>query len=172
MEDRMNVDRVQVEKNARASQIEVRSSQTGLGVFTSADLKAMTRTTQFAGPEMPLQDVHAAQLNYVLRATRDLYLVPETSARFVNHSCEPNCFIDDDLFIVTRHEIPAGTELTISYNRISDAEAAAWGDFWHPAWTFNCQCGTPRCCGSISKYIIDEVKPYAQSIWPVTDCRR
>ena len=122
----------------------------------------MTRVLQFSGPVSHLEDIAKDQLNYVLRASKDEYLTPLTDARYVNHSCEPNCFIDDELHIVTRTQIPEGTELTISYNRISEQEAAAWGNFWHPAWSFQCQCGSSRCYGFINKYITDEVKPYAE----------
>jgi hypothetical protein len=142
--------------------ITVQKSNTGLGVFASETLEPMTRIAQFAGPISTLDQIPKEQLNYILRATKDLYLTPETDARYVNHSCDPNCFIDDDLYIVTRTVIPQGTELNISYNRISEAEAKDWGNFWHPAWSFHCQCGATRCCGYVNKYITDEVRPYAE----------
>lgn len=139
----------------------VRESNTGKGVFAATALEGLTRVAQFAGPETPLSEVEPDQLNYVLRASKDSYLTPVTDARFVNHSCEPNCFIDDDLFIVTRTGLAEGTELTISYNRVSETEANEWGNFWHPAWTFQCKCGSEKCYGLINQYITDEVKPYA-----------
>jgi len=142
--------------------IAVKKSKTGLGVFASATLDPMRKVAQFAGPVCALNEVPKDQLNYVLRASKDRYLIPETDARFVNHACDPNCFIDDDLFIVTRTGIPLGAELTISYNRISESEANDWGHFWHPAWSFHCQCGAAKCCGFVNTYIVDEVRPYAE----------
>ncbi len=142
--------------------ITVQKSNTGLGVFASETLEPMTKIAQFAGPVSTLDQVPKEQLNYILRATKDLYLTPETSARYVNHSCDPNCFIDDDLYIVTRTVVPQGAELTISYNRISETEAQDWGNFWHPAWSFHCQCGATRCCRYVNKYITDEVRPYGE----------
>jgi SET domain-containing protein len=142
----------------------VRNSKTGLGVFAAKPLNPMTRTVQFSGPVSAIEDVPAQQLNYILRASRDLYLTPETDARYVNHSCDPNCYIDNDLYIVTRYAIPEGTELTISYNRISETEARDWGNFWHQAWSFQCRCGSDRCYGLINKYITDEVTPYAEPV--------
>lgn len=149
--------------------VEVRSSNTGLGIFATSALPAGTRIVRFAGPVKALADVPPEQLNYVLRASRETYLIPETLARYVNHSCEPNCFIDDDLFVVTRGPLPSGSELTISYNRVSAEELADWGPFWHAAWSFSCKCGAGQCYGNINKYIVDEVRPFAEHVAPTAE---
>jgi SET domain-containing protein len=62
-------------------------------------------------------------------------------ARLLNHSCAPNCdaeLIDGQIWIVARHDIDAGEEITFNYGY-------DWEDFReHP-----CHCGTPDCVGYI-----------------------
>ena len=66
------------------------------------------------------------------------------TARFINHSCDPNCetdIMDGHIFIVSLKNIEKGEEF--SYNYGYDFES--WRD--HP-----CKCGANNCVG----YILDE----------------
>ena len=63
------------------------------------------------------------------------------SARFLNHSCAPNCdaeLIDGHLWIVARRDIAAGEELTFNYGYDSEDYQE------HP-----CACGAPECVGYV-----------------------
>ncbi|KIY99667.1 putative Histone-lysine N-methyltransferase, H3 lysine-9specific SUVH3 [Monoraphidium neglectum] len=78
-------------------------------------------------------------------------------ARFVNHSCDPNCLVQTVLsgfcrshvlyyaVIVTGQDIPAGTELTYDYQytRLTLEEAAAG------ATVKQCRCGAANCVGDL-----------------------
>lgn len=67
--------------------------------------------------------------------------VPTNPARFLNHSCAPNCEAqqeEDRIWIVALREIPAGEELTFNYGY----DLADWRD--HP-----CGCGARECLGYI-----------------------
>jgi SET domain-containing protein len=68
-------------------------------------------------------------------------------ARFINHSCDPNCEAINDrkrIFIEARKRIPAGTELVYDYQyERTDAHTAEDERF------YRCRCGSPRCRGSI-----------------------
>ena len=70
------------------------------------------------------------------------------AARWINHSCAPNCksFEDDDgrVYIEARRTISLGAELTYDYRlsydgRITRKLRAAYA----------CHCGAPRCRGSL-----------------------
>ena len=70
------------------------------------------------------------------------------AARWINHSCAPNCksFEDDDgrVFIEARRAIREGDELTYDYRlslpgRITRKIRAAYA----------CRCGAPRCRGTL-----------------------
>ncbi len=62
-------------------------------------------------------------------------------ARFINHSCAPNCeaeVIEDHIWILAHRDIQAGEELTFNYG--FDLE-----DYKN----YPCSCGTPSCVGFI-----------------------
>lgn len=67
--------------------------------------------------------------------------VPWNIARYVNHSCRPNCEIDiirGRIWIIALREIAAGEELSYDYGYDLDH----WED--HP-----CRCGAKECLGYI-----------------------
>jgi uncharacterized protein len=70
------------------------------------------------------------------------------AARWINHSCAPNCesFEDDDgrVFIEARRTIRAGDELTYDYRLTLDGRMTA-----KMRAEYACRCGAPRCRGSL-----------------------
>ena len=61
---------------------------------------------------------------------------------YLNHSCDPNIWMDDEVTLSARRDIPAGEELTADY--------ALWlvdSDYVCP---FECECGTPVCRRTIT----------------------
>ena len=61
---------------------------------------------------------------------------------FLNHSCEPNVWMTDEVTLVARHGIAPGEELTADY--------ALWES--DPGWVspFRCRCGASTCRGVIT----------------------
>jgi len=70
------------------------------------------------------------------------------AARWINHSCSPNCksFEDDDcrVFIEARRTIHAGDELTYDYRLSLDGRITK-----KIRASYACRCGTPRCRGTL-----------------------
>lgn len=70
------------------------------------------------------------------------------AARFINHSCEPNCepFEHEDgrVFIYTLRDIEAGEELSYYYALIYDGRHTAAVKRQFP-----CHCGAPSCTGTM-----------------------
>ncbi|HEX7913656.1 MAG TPA: SET domain-containing protein-lysine N-methyltransferase [Paraburkholderia sp.] len=70
------------------------------------------------------------------------------SARWPNHSCEPNCeAIEDErgrVFIETIKAVKLGDELCIAYGLTVDEEITP-----ELVANFSCHCGTKRCTGSM-----------------------
>lgn len=72
-------------------------------------------------------------------------------ARFLNHSCSPNCdaeLIEGRIWIVARRDIAAGEELTFNYSYdLTDFRE-------HP-----CRCGSSACAGFIvAEDLFDHVR--------------
>jgi SET domain-containing protein len=69
------------------------------------------------------------------------------SARWLNHSCQPNCeAIEDDgrIFIETIRDLKPGDELCIAYGLTIDEAVTP-----ELVADYVCRCGTKRCTGSM-----------------------
>jgi SET domain-containing protein len=69
------------------------------------------------------------------------------SARWMNHSCEPNCEAEQDgsrVFIKALREIKPGEELFFDYGLILEERHTA-----KVKKQFECRCGSPRCRGTM-----------------------
>lgn len=65
---------------------------------------------------------------------------PEEPGEFVNHSCDPNCGMQDQLAIVTRRPIAPGEAITIDYAMCMTSSVL----------DMQCDCGAPMCRGRIT----------------------
>ncbi|GIU69958.1 MAG: hypothetical protein KatS3mg002_1194 [Candidatus Woesearchaeota archaeon] len=68
--------------------------------------------------------------------------VPDNDAKYINHSCDPNCEVDivnDEIIIYTIKDVKKGEELTFNYGFEFDEEFIE-----HP-----CRCGSKNCVGYI-----------------------
>lgn len=68
-------------------------------------------------------------------------------ARFINHSCQPNCdAIDEEgrIFIYANKNIQPGGELAYDYRYARDAKDGPKDEAMYP-----CRCGSTRCRGTI-----------------------
>lgn len=70
-----------------------------------------------------------------------------SDAKYVNHSCDPNCAVDDEGVLKTIKYVNASEELTMGYD-------VRWGvcDRWEPNWDFNCLCLAENCRKVINSY--------------------
>ena len=69
------------------------------------------------------------------------------SARWINHSCSPNCEAVDDegrIYIEAIRDIRRGEELTYDYNLLLDERHTPAAKREHP-----CHCGARRCRGTL-----------------------
>ena len=69
------------------------------------------------------------------------------SARWINHSCDPNCEaneIDGRVYIKTLRAIKAGQELSYDYGLIIDGRLTPKLKAEYPCW-----CGTRKCRGTL-----------------------
>lgn len=68
-------------------------------------------------------------------------------ARFINHSCEPNCYAvekKDRIFIYALHTLQAGDELLYDYNLTREGPPKkSWKKL------YACHCGAPSCRGTM-----------------------
>lgn len=134
------------------------SSIQGTGAFAIRAIKKGTRIIEYLGQRISWKTAdkryddgemgrHHTFLFTVDDKTVIDAAVKGNDARFINHSCDPNCEAINDrkrIFIEAKKRIPAGTELVYDYQyeRTDDHTAA-------DERMYRCRCGSPKCRGSI-----------------------
>jgi SET domain-containing protein len=129
---------------------------TGQGLIATANLGCETVVEKFDGPAAKYKQIPEDEIQYALRVRGDDWMIPQTNARYINHSCEANCYVSDTLEVVTMRHVSQGEELTIVYNGITMEQflnGGAVDNFWDDRWTFSCRCGAARCVGLIDRYV-------------------
>jgi SET domain-containing protein len=130
----------------------------GLGAFAVRPIPEGTRLVEYAGarltpdeaderyPEVP-GDVHHT---YLFAIDDDIVIdasVDGNDARFINHSCDPNCDAvveDDRIWIETIRDVAVGEELAYDYAFILPERHTPAAKRKYP-----CNCGSSNCRGTI-----------------------
>jgi hypothetical protein len=69
-----------------------------------------------------------------------------TLDEYLNHSCDPNTWMRDEVTIVARRKIPAGEEVTLDCAMWDADDSAPYSD------DGTCSCGTPLCRKNLSHH--------------------
>ncbi len=150
----------------KSEYIEVRTSSIhNKGIFAAKDIPKGTKIIEYVGEKITKKESEKRCEEILDNSKRNpesgaVYIfeynkhydidgnVPYNTAKYINHTCEPNCeaeIEDKKIWIKAIREIKKGEELSYNYGYdLDDYEN-------HP-----CKCGKPRCIG----YIADEDK------WP------
>lgn len=104
-----------------ASLLKVRRSRAGLGLFTSVDIPKGARVTEYIGKLLTWEEYQRSNSVYLFEVStrKTIDGSPRwNQARYINHSCRPNCEVDISrgrVFINARRKIKAGEELSYDY---------------------------------------------------------
>jgi hypothetical protein len=135
-----------------------RSAIQGRGVFALRPIRKGARVVEYTGERVSHREAdrrHTSEDGWsphtmlfivdaktVIDATRR-----GNSARWINHSCGPNCEALDDagrIYIEAIRDIRPGEELTYDYNLLLDDAHTPAAKKAHA-----CHCGAPRCRGTL-----------------------
>lgn len=119
----------------------------GCGTFTTADIDVGEVVTVWEHRVLNATDLAAAPLGQIWPRPDGTYIwLPskneQVEEHFLNHSCDPNLWMANEVTLITRRPIFSGEELTADY--------ALW-EFdldWLSA--FRCACHAPMCRGIIT----------------------
>ena len=121
-----------------------RSRIAGQGLFAAEDIKKGIRIIQYIGEKISKDESRrrVAEGNAYIFAFNERYDIDgktlKNKARYINHSCDPNCEAEitkRTIWIVAIRDIKEGEEL--SYNYGYDAKK------------YVCKCGAKNCSGYI-----------------------
>jgi SET domain-containing protein len=130
----------------------------GTGAFATRTIKKGTRIIEYIGQRITWRtadkryDDEKMGRHHTFLFTVDDKTVIDAAvggneARFINHSCDPNCEAINDrkrIFIEAVKSIPAGAELVYDYQyERSDDHTPEDEKF------YRCRCGSPKCRGTI-----------------------
>ena len=104
-------------------QLIVKKSRPGLGqgLFVAAPLRAGDFVAEYAGPRVPTPLADTLTSRYLFEIDPEWTIdgsVHYNTARFINHSCEPNCeatLKGGRILIYAARDIEKGEELSIDY---------------------------------------------------------
>ena len=146
-------------KRSSGRRIQVRRSGVhGKGVFALRPIAAGERILEYKGelitwkeadrrqPDDPEDPSHTFFFSLDGRRVLDA-TYGGNAARFINHSCDPNCETEVDglrVFIQAMKDIQPGEELHYDYHLEYDGRHTA--ALKRP---YGCRCGAPRCRGTM-----------------------
>ena len=145
--------------DSSVSSFEIRDSPIqGLGAFATEPIPSGTRLIEYAGQRLTPAEAEARYPDesevrhhtYLFAIDDDIVIdaaVGGNDARFINHSCDPNCdavIEDSRIWIETIRDIEPGEELAYDYAYVLEERHSPAAKRKFP-----CNCGAPRCRGTI-----------------------
>lgn len=142
----------------RGPKVQVRQSGVhGKGVFALRPIKKGERILEYKGEIISWAKASARMQNdddpdhtFLFGIDEDRVIdanVGGNAARYINHSCEPNCEteqVGDRVFIDAVRDIKPGEELSYDYQLTLDEPHTAKAKRQHA-----CHCGSARCRGTM-----------------------
>lgn len=118
--------------------LRVKRSKAGLGLFSDSEIKRGDFVVEYFGPVLNDDEADSRGGKYLFALDDELTIdgtARDNIARYINHSCEPNCLpeiVGKRVFIHATRLIKPGEELTYDYGD------EYFEDFIEP---HGCRCG-------------------------------
>jgi len=103
--------------------LRVRKSKAGKGLFAEEDIPKDACIIEYIGKPISQEVAEKDRGKYLFAVAKNLTIdgnIPENTARYINHSCRPNCEAIGPrgrVFIFSRRRIKAGEELSYDYGK-------------------------------------------------------
>ena len=118
--------------------LQVKRSSAGLGLFATRPYKKGERIIEYFGREISKAEEYSSKSKYLFEVSTRKTIdgtQRDNFARYINHSCKPNCepnIVRGKIFIDAIKGIKVGEELSYDYGEEYVAEHIA---------PFGCRCG-------------------------------
>jgi len=100
----------------------VRKARTGLGLFTNLPIEKGGFVIEYTGRVLTRREADTKGGKYLFETSQNRFVdgaVRSNTARYINHSCRPNCEIEIEkgrIYIFALRKINVGEELTYDYD--------------------------------------------------------
>ena len=121
--------------------VKVKRSSAGLGLFAEEDIKKDSFVIEYTGNILSSKEADARGGKYLFEVNSRKVIDGsgrENKARYINHSCRPNCEIEikkGRVFVYARKNIKKGEELSYDYGK------EYFNEYIRP---LGCKC--KKCC--------------------------
>ncbi|HWJ29285.1 MAG TPA: SET domain-containing protein [Flavisolibacter sp.] len=117
--------------------IEIKPSEYGKGLFALRNINEGTIICKANGQELNFAQtiMLGEKESHTLQIDFDKYILCEPPFLYSNHSCSPNCGVNENLELFTLYPIKAGEELCWDYST----------SMLERHWTMQCACGKKNC---------------------------
>lgn len=101
----------------------VKRSSAGLGLFAGEDIKKGTCIIEYVGRQIKGQEEYTSTSKYLFEVNARMTIDGRdrsNTARYINHSCRPNCETETykrRVYVFAYKNIKAGEELTYDYGK-------------------------------------------------------
>ena len=129
------------------------SNAHGRGIFAKADIRKDERLAIFGGKVMLIDEMYQlpeVMQGYTMQIEERFVLGPASTipedTDFFNHSCDPNCGFNGQVFLVAMRDIKAGDEITFDYSMTVSESVGS-----DMVFEMVCACGSPNCRKTITE---------------------
>jgi hypothetical protein len=128
-------------------------SRFGKGLFATSAIKKDCVICDIYGRTLPFDETRRLgdRESHTLQIDESTYIYCEPPFLFTNHSCNPNCGINEQLELVSLRDIEEGEELFWDYST----------SMLERHWTMPCSCGAGNCRGVVRDF---DLLPYEVQI--------
>ena len=103
--------------------LKVKRGVSGKGLFAEEEIPKGACVIEYIGKEVSEADQYKVNSRYLFGIGKDRMIngnIKENTAKYINHSCRPNCESDDHkgrMYILSIKKIKPGEELTYDYGK-------------------------------------------------------
>ena len=103
--------------------LRVKRSKSGLGLFTEAPIERKGFVIEYTGKIVDAKTADTINGKYLFETNSRRFIDGSSrtnTARYINHSCKPNCEIDirrGRIYVFAKRKIEAGEELSYDYQQ-------------------------------------------------------
>ena len=103
--------------------LKVKRGVSGKGLFANEAIPKGACVIEYIGKEVSEADQYTINSRYLFGIGKNRMIngnIPKNTARYINHSCRPNCEADDHkgrMYILSIKNIKVGDELTYDYGK-------------------------------------------------------
>src|SRR5437016_14075866 len=102
----------------------------GQGLVAEETVEEETVVEKLEGPAVPYGKIPDNEIRYAFETDTGRWVIARSNARYINHSCDPNCYIAENLDVLTSRKVRKGEDLAFMTNETPLANCSKSGSIW------------------------------------------